>query len=218
MQAALIFDMDGTLVDTKRDIALTINAIREANYGLPPLSESAITSMMNRTGLNLAKAFYGVERYSHKDRTAFEAFYMEQCTRHSRIYEGIVELLETLTHSRCMLYVATNAPSRGARKILHHHGLGGYFQAILGSDDVELPKPHPQMLHTIRNLASHAGGTRQWYMVGDSHKDMLAALDADMTPIAAHWGYGFCTLPEEAHSVQVPREIVDLLFKGGQKE
>jgi len=91
----VIFDMDGTLLDSKKDITISVNYIRELHYNLPPLSEEFIVEAINMDVRNLPKLFYGTENYEEKDREVFEIHYALQCTQNPYLYEGMKETLET---------------------------------------------------------------------------------------------------------------------------
>ncbi len=206
----LIFDLDGTLVDTRIDITASINFIRSEIYGLPPLAEQEIVSLMNRPGLNLAYEFYGVEHYDKRARVMFEEHYSRQCLQNAKSFEGIPELLQKLDESGIEMFVATNAPTVTSKIILQNCGIGKYFADVVGADRVSKPKPHPQMLETIIKSRNRGG----CWMVGDSMKDVMAAQGAGITPIFAQWGFGAETTAEVEVEIKVKRPIDILRIVG----
>ena len=199
----VIFDLDGTLVDTRKDITASINFIRSEIYGLPPLVEQEIVSLMNRPGLNLAYEFYGVEHYDKRAREMFEEHYSRQCLQNARSFEGIPELLQILDENGIEMFVATNAPTVTSKIILQNCGIGKYFTDVVGADRVSNPKPHPQMIKMITKSRN-----RGWcWMVGDSLKDIMAARGAGITPILAQWGFCDDTTVEEEVEIEVRRPM-----------
>ncbi len=202
----LIFDLDGTLVDTRKDITASINFIRSEVYGLPPMNEREIVGLMNRPGLNLAYEFYGVERYEERAREMFEEHYSRQCLQNARCFDGIAELLQVLDGSGIEMFVATNAPTKTSKIILQNCGVDKFFADVVGADRVEEPKPHPQMLKMITGSRNRE---RCW-MVGDSLKDVMAARGAGITPVLAQWG--FCDGGEIEEEVEIEaKRPIDIL-------
>ena len=199
----LIFDLDGTLVDTSRDITASINFIRSEIYGLPPLAEREIVSLMNRPGLNLAYEFYGVELYEKRAREMFEEHYSRQCLQSARSFDGIPELLQILDENGVEMFVATNAPTKTSKIILQKCGIADFFVDVVGADRVTDPKPHPQMLKII----TESRNRERCWMVGDSLKDVMAARGAGITPIFAKWGFGDEVEIEEELETEAKRPI-----------
>ena len=186
----VIFDLDGTLVDTHRDIAASVNHVRAALYDLPPLGERRLAALLNDLSVDLPRVLYGTAGYEERARAAFEAHYARQCLENSVLFQGVRDLLEHLASRGAELFVATNAPTATSRAILRKHGIETFFTDIVGADRVARPKPEPDMLQAILAAASRAGG----WMVGDGPKDLIAARRAGLRAIHASWGYS-PTLP-----------------------
>lgn len=189
MQRIVIFDMDGTLIDSATDITLSINHVRNHHYGLGNLSERFVVDAINAAERNLAKLFYETEHYDEAAKALFEEHYHMQCIQNVRAYNGITETLNQLHTQGCLLCVATNAPSRFAKRMLSHLQLSDYFSHIIGADNVQFPKPHPEMIqmHLEHHGFIHTRD-RAW-MIGDNKKDMDAAASANITGIFAAWGF-----------------------------
>lgn len=189
MKRIVIFDMDGTLIDSATDITLSINHVRKQYYGLAGLTEQFVIDSINATQRNLAYLFYETDHYDEKVKALFEEHYHMQCIQNVRAYNGISEVLRDLRAKGCILGVATNAPSPFAKRMLSHLNLSDYFTYVIGADNVQFPKPHPQMIEF--HLANHGfvpDQDRAW-MVGDNQKDMDAAASANITGIFAAWGF-----------------------------
>ena len=185
----IIFDMDGTLIDSGHDITASVNHVRKKIYGLGPLTKEFVVEAINRDQRNLALMFYGTRLYEPAAQREFESHYHEQCIRTPCLYPGIRSLLAGLGRRGIGLSVATNAPARFAGRMLSHLGLGQLFDRIVGGEDVEEPKPHPAMLLDILKSYGYVPGRDRALMVGDSAKDMEAARRAGITGAFASWGF-----------------------------
>ncbi|MFA6188366.1 MAG: HAD family hydrolase [Sulfuricurvum sp.] len=189
MKRIVIFDMDGTLIDSAVDITLSINHVRNQYYALADLSQQFVVDAINASERNLALLFYQTQHYDENAKALFEEHYHTQCIQNVRAYEGIHETLLKLHSRGCILGVATNAPSRFAKRMLSHLQLSEYFTHIIGADNVEFPKPHPQMIETHLQMHDFLYDQDRAWMVGDNSKDMEAARNANITGIFATWGF-----------------------------
>jgi len=205
-----IFDMDGTLLDSKKDITISVNYIRELHYNLPPLSEEFIVKAINMEVRNLPKLFYGTEIYHDRDRDVFEIHYAYQCTQNPYLYDGVFEMLQQLMESGVKLSVATNAPTPFALRMLTHLGVADMFDVIIGSDKVKVSKPDPQMLNKILDFYGFNKEVHKAWMIGDSSKDMLSAKNAGIESIFATWGFS----PDGKYDILIhePKELIDIIF------
>ncbi|MCL4432247.1 MAG: HAD family hydrolase [Epsilonproteobacteria bacterium] len=189
MQRIVIFDMDGTLIDSAADITLSINYVRKHHYGLDDLSQKFVVDAINASERNLAYLFYETEHYDEQAKALFEEHYHTQCIQNVRAYQGISDVLHNLHSQGCILGVATNAPSKFAKRMLSHLNLSDYFTHIIGADDVQFSKPHPQMIEChLENYGFVHTRDRAW-MIGDNTKDMDAARNAMISSIFATWGF-----------------------------
>ncbi len=206
----VIFDMDGTLLDSATDITITINHIRKTK-GLEPVEASSIVKAINSEGVNLAEMFYGTKTYEKPDRELFESHYWEQCIQNLRIYPDIEATLERLRENDIRLSVATNAATIFAKKMLKKTGLNNYFDFIMGSCDVKNSKPDPEIIHKIMRRYQFDTKTHAVpVIVGDSHKDMKAAKEAKIHGIHARWGFENDEI-RGVPSALSPKEVITLL-------
>lgn len=206
----VIFDMDGTLIDSQKDITISVNYVRDVHYNLPALSEKYIVDVINMEVRNLPKLFYNTEVYEEGARDIFEAHYFEQCIQNPYLYDGVKETLEKLTASGVKTSVATNAPTKFAQRMLSHLGVAEMFDVIIGADKVKRSKPDPQMLNEILNYYGFDKQNHKAWMVGDNSKDMLSASGAGIDSIFATWG--FTPYAKHHRVISKPKEILDIIL------
>ena len=202
--------MDGTLIDSKKDITISVNYIRELHYNLPPLSEEFIVEAINMEVRNLPKLFYGTELYEEKDRDVFEIHYAMQCTQNPYLYDGIEDLLHKLVTSGAKVSVATNAPTPFAIRMLKSLHVEHFFDVIIGADEVKLSKPNPEMLNKILDFYEFDKEKDSAWMVGDNSKDMLSAKNAGIASMFATWG--FSPHSDDKVIVNHPKEVSDIVL------
>ena len=210
MQKIVIFDMDGTLIDSKKDITISINYVREKHYNLPKLSEAFIVEAINMEVRNLPKLFYDTQVYADKDRELFEAHYEKQCTQNLYLYDGIKEMLETLHKNGVKLSVATNAPTKFAKEMLSHLQVAKFFDVIIGADKVSASKPDPSMLHFILDFYNFDKKTDAAWMVGDNSKDIQSAKNAEIQALFAAWGFSLHS--DFPVTLKKPHEIINIVL------
>ena len=205
----VIFDMDGTLLDSKKDITISVNYIRELHYNLAPLSEDFIVKAINMQERNLPYLFYETQTYQENDKVLFEQHYETQCIQNPYLYDGIKELLEELLVCGFRLSVATNAPTKFGEMMLNSLGVGNMFDVIIGADKVSASKPSPEMLHVILDFYGFNKSEDKAWMVGDNSKDILSAKNAEINAIFATWG--FTPKPEYKIYANKPTEILSIV-------
>ena len=211
----IVFDLDGTLIDSRRDLADAANALLESE-GAAPLSEERIGRMVGDGAATLvARAFEasGVERPADA-LERFLALYDARLLNHTRPYAGIPEVLEALG-LRSPLAVLTNKPLASTRRILAGLGLARHFpdNAVVGGDGPFPRKPDPAgLLHLMARARVHAAAT---LLVGDSIVDWRTARAA-ATPIClARYGFGYEGFPRDAIAasdrlIDAPADILAL--------
>ena len=184
----IIFDMDGTLIDSRIDITNSVNFVRKRK-GLPPLSMEEVVIAINGHVKELSMKFYNTPIYEAEDKKFFEEYYMEECTKNTKVYHGIINILEKLKNNDKILAVATNAPTKFAEKMIKSAGIYDYFDYIKGCDGDLPPKPHPHiLLYLLEKL--HYKVVKGCVFIGDNESDFLAARAAKINYIMALWGFG----------------------------
>ena len=181
----IIFDMDGTLINSANVITSTINHVR-VNLGLDKLQEDLILTSLNDPEINSALFFYGTDNFTKKQTELFTKYYSINCTKKIKLYDGIYDLLEYLKDD-FILSVATNASQEFANEMLNALDINKYFSYIIGADMVKHAKPKPDMIDkTLIKLNINA---KDAILVGDSKKDVLAAQALNMDSILVNWGF-----------------------------
>lgn len=205
----IMFDMDGTLINSGTMIANTVNYVRE-NIGLAILEKKHILEKLNDPNINSAEFFYGTKHFTQEQTHLFESYYTQNCLLELEIYDGIESLLKTLK-GEFKLAVATNASSTFAKKMLAHLELLDHFEVVYGYDSVSKPKPHPEMVHKI--IHTLATTKEKSLLIGDSHKDTQAAFNAGVDSILVNWGFS----NHEKDAIGNVEELEQHIFKKFKK-
>jgi len=181
----IIFDMDGTLIDSGDVISNTINYVR-TNLGLNIMPKDELLTNINNPDIKSSEFFYGTTEFTEEQTQLFGDYYNENCIKEIALYDGIKELLENISE-HFILSIATNASVEFARKMITHLNIEHYFDYIIGANEVKNPKPHPEMLlHTVKSLNIEINNT---ILIGDSNKDKNAAEKCDMDYFLVNWGF-----------------------------
>ena len=185
----IVFDLDGTLVDSRRDLADAANQLL-VEHGCRPHSEEAIGRMVGDGAATLvARAFAAASCEAPADALArFLEIYDRRLLMYTRAYDGVEALLAEL-QTRVALAVLTNKPLDASRTILQGLGLASFFRAGIVGGDGPLPrKPDPSALE---HLMKAAGASRQGtLLVGDSVVDCQTAHRAGVRVCLARYGFG----------------------------
>lgn len=185
MIKSIIWDMDGTLVNSGTMISNTINYVRE-NIGLERLDKKLILEQVNNPDINSSEYFYGTTYFTDKQTKLFGEYYNENCVKEVELYEGIEYILNKYS-DKLTMHIATNAHDNFAHKILEHLNIKDHFINIIGSNNVKKPKPDPEMIHKVINDCKY--DYNNYLVIGDSHKDIQAASNAGINSILVNWGF-----------------------------
>ena len=194
---AVLFDLDGTLVDSAPDLAAATDRMLE-QLGKPPVGERQVrlwvgngaTMLVRRALVGSAdparvNALEDVE-VAHAMELFFSAY--EACNGlHSRVYDGVLSLLQALREGGSRMAVVTNKPGRFTGPLLSQLGLADYFPVQVSGDTLTVKKPDPQPLHFAVEQLKVSGSPV--LMVGDSVNDIQAARAAGMPVVAVSYGY-----------------------------
>ncbi|MBI3723945.1 HAD-IA family hydrolase [bacterium] len=208
--ALVVFDLDGTLVDSRRDLAASTNSALRS-LGLPERTFDEVSSFVGEGARKLIEK--SVSPRLELVDPALEVFfshYSEHLLDETRPYAGIREMLAGI---RAPLAVATNKPGKFARRILAGLGLLERFVAVLGGDEGPR-KPDPALVDRLRALVS--APREETVLVGDSRVDVATARNAGVGLFAVLWGIGSLRELEEAgareeEKVASPGELLERL-------
>jgi phosphoglycolate phosphatase len=194
----VVFDLDGTLIDSRRDLADSAN-IMLAGYGASPIADGDVVRMVGCGAATLVKrvlAAAGVEAPLDEALARFLAAYDERLTHHTRPYEGIADVLDHLHARAVAMALLTNKPLNQTSNILARFGLTKFFQWSVGGDGPWPRKPAPDGLRYLMHQAS--AGPRTTLLVGDSSVDLETARNAGVPICLARYGFGFADLQADA--------------------
>jgi phosphoglycolate phosphatase len=182
----IIFDLDGTLADTRADLATGINLMR-CHYGLPPLELDVVTGYIGSGVRSLVeRSLQGAPVDLDEAVGVNNSFYAEHMLDQTALYEGVYKGLRAL--GQCKLAVLSNKPGDPARRILRHLDIDSFFFRIVGGGDVPKLKPAPD---GIEELMEESGiSAEETWMIGDHHTDLQAANNAGVKSGFVTYGLG----------------------------
>lgn len=193
----LVFDLDGTLVDSRRDLADAANCL-VVELGGTPLDERTVGSMIGEGVTVLVQralaAGCGIATATDAHVERFRGIYAGCLLEHTRPYPGVHAVLGALAR-RTRLALLTNKPIDPTRALLEGLHMDGYFGAVLGDGSGFPRKPAPD---AIRFLVERADvGAADCLLVGDSLVDFETARNAECAVALARYGYGYETFPQQ---------------------
>ena len=201
----LVFDLDGTLIDSKLDLACSVNATR-AHMGMTPLDLDRISSYVGNGAPVLIRRALGDRATEAQIEEALEFFleyYREHCLDGTRLYPGVLESIGRLRAAGKRLAVLTNKPVAVSREIVDGLGLTANFFRVYGGNSFDFKKPHPIGVQT---LMAEAGVDRaRTLMIGDSSVDIQTARNAGVRSCGVTYGFAPETLADPAPDLLVDR-------------
>jgi phosphoglycolate phosphatase len=184
---ALVFDLDGTLVDSRADLVVAVNRMR-ADLGRPELAAEAVVGMVGEGARRLVERALDAagEALVERALALFLAHYEPICADRTRPYPGIAELLAAEAGRR-PLTLLTNKPERMSRRILAAFGWSGLFAAVVGGDTLAERKPAPAGLHHLARRLDLP--VEELCLVGDTGIDAATARAAGAGFVWVEWGF-----------------------------
>ncbi|WP_324780712.1 HAD-IA family hydrolase [Thiobacillus sedimenti] len=186
---AVLFDLDGTLIDTAPDLGHALN-LQRTRHGLAPLADEVIRPQASHGARGLLGLGFGL----HPDDARFPAMreeflelYAANICRHSKPFPGILDLLDALETRGLKWGVVTNKPARFTEPLLSILDLAERAACIVSGDTCPQPKPHPAPMLVAAELCGAAPS--QCLYLGDAERDIQAATAAAMPALVAAWGY-----------------------------
>ena len=185
----VLFDLDGTLLDTAPDLAQALNAVRIEN-NRPPLPYEAIRPVVSHGGIALIELGFELEQSDPAFdplRQRLLEIYRENISRLTRPFPGITELLENLEKRGLGWGVVTNKPGWLTDPLLKDLDLYDRAVAVVSGDTLDERKPHPAPMLYACELANSEPG--QCVYIGDAQRDIEAGINAGMHTLVALFGY-----------------------------
>lgn len=209
----LIFDLDGTLVDSRLDLANSVNAMLH-QFNKPPLPNEVIASYIGDGAPMLVRRSLGDpddEAYVQRALEFFLVYYRAHKLDNTYVYPGIKESLESIRCSRngagMKMCVLSNKPVGPSRSIVESLGLGSYFFQVYGGNSFHTKKPDPA---GVEALLRESGAARdETAVIGDSDVDVVTARNAGTFSIGVNYGFAphtFVDAPPDV-VVETPREL-----------
>jgi phosphoglycolate phosphatase len=188
----LIFDLDGTLIDSKVDLVLSVNAVR-GSMGLAPLPAEVVSSYVGRGVTTLIRRSLGeaaTDANVEKATRLFLAYYREHMLDNTVTYDGVRETLQELHANK--LAVLTNKPVNFSRAILEGLGIAHHFARVYGGNSFEKKKPDPTGIFKL--MSELEAGAGQTMIVGDSDTDVFTGRNAGIWTCGVTYGFAPHTL------------------------
>lgn len=215
-KALIVFDLDGTLIDSRRDLTDSANEML-ADYGAPPIGEDAIGRMVGSGAAELVRRVVAASHVNASLQDAlprFREIYDRRLLEHTRPYDGIPALLAALRERDVLLALLTNKPLQPSLRILEAFHLTEYFPFRLGGDGPWPRKPSPAGIQFL--MACAGAGAAETLLVGDSIIDVRTAQNAGVRMCLARYGFGFLDLPAteltgEEWMVDAPGDIAAIV-------
>lgn len=214
---AVAFDLDGTLIDSAPGLTFAVDSALYAlelpqagedrvvtwiGNGADVLVERALTWALNEK--SRAQADDGLRAMM---RRLFDRYYSEAAEEGSFLFPSVAQTLQALKDNGIALALVTNKPTAFVAPILNALGIDGFFSVIIGGDDVEHKKPHPQAL--LRVMQTLGLQPEELLFVGDSRNDILAAQAAGCRSVGLTYGYNY----GEAIALSKPDYVYDRLHE-----
>lgn len=219
----LIFDLDGTLVDSRLDLANSVNAMLR-HYGKPELPAEVIASYIGNGAPMLVRRSLGDpddENFVQEALFYFMAYYREHKLDNTYVYHGIKEALDAIFRTRngsepsaakgLRMAVLSNKPVGPSRSIVDALGLGTYFFQVYGGNSFHTKKPDPAGVQAL--LQESGAGAEQAVIIGDSDVDIITARNAGTYSVAVTYGLAPHTLEDVTADVVIdkPNELALVL-------
>jgi phosphoglycolate phosphatase len=184
----IIFDLDGTLIDSARDLAAAVNEMRR-HFCLPPLDVATITGYVgNGVRLLVTRALQGTTINVDEALCIQAPIYRAHLVDKTTLYPGVYEGLGRLRDRGHILAVATNKPAEACDLILKHFGIRDWFISVLAGGRFPVLKPEPDMILDIMKTAGMP--PNDTWVVGDNYTDLESARRAGVRSIFVTYGYG----------------------------
>jgi len=183
----LIFDFDGTLVDTATDVINSINFALK-RMGINTISKNNIKKCIGPGEEDFLKAVLGknLDKYKKEFIILFREYYWEHCLDNTKLFTGIDFIIQKYQHKN--VTIASNKPRFFIEKILKGLSTLDFIDVIIGPEDVKEVKPHPEMIEKIMEKTDSL--KVETLLIGDTYNDIIAGHKAGISTCGVSYGYG----------------------------
>ena len=211
----LLFDLDGTLIDSAPDLAGAANDLR-ADHGLPPLPHATLRPMVGSGARGMVGIAFGAapgdDRFDAL-KDAFLARYADRLLHSTQVFEAMQPVLDRLDRAGLPWGIVTNKAMRFTAPLVDGLGLSQRAKVVIAGDTTPHAKPHPEpLLEAARRIGV---APQACVYIGDDHRDMVAGRAAGMATLAAAWGYLGQGEPIDAwgadHVLSAPAQLLQWL-------
>lgn len=206
----LIFDLDGTLIDSRRDLTTGVNLMRKY-YSLPPLDVDTVTSYVGNGARKLVERAIPSDSSIDIDEAIglFKKHYTANMVNETSCYPAVEETLEKLARDGWKMAIITNKPGAMAEDVLKELGIARYFTHIIGGDSKLPLKPDPaSLLYVIEQNNAAIADT---WMIGDNYTDLAAGRNAGVRRCYASYGFGHLNGEEFDAEIKSFDELVNIV-------
>ena len=221
----IVFDLDGTLVDTAPDLTAALNHVL-IHEGRPALPQAEVRNLVGHGARALIERGTSLDGPTPSEPELqrmlklFLRFYGDNIANHSTLFPGVIETLEHFRAGQARLGICTNKPTGLTLALLAALNMQHHFEAILGSDSLSVRKPDPR--HLLETILQAGGDPARAIMVGDSATDIDTAKAAAIPVVAVSFGYTQTPVRELGADVVIDkfndlREVLPRLLRLDQK-
>ncbi len=205
----IIFDLDGTLIDSRKDLAISMNLTLK-DFNLEKLDfETLVSFIGNGTRKFVERSFKNTKIDINKALSIYKNHYSEHLADETFCYSGVNELLQKLKDFSVKCSIITNKHEEATLDILKILKINSFFDIILGGDSIPYLKPSPEpLLYVAEKWRSKP---EELLMVGDNWTDVAAARNAGIKSVYVNFGFGNLKNEKPDFTVEQPEEILNLI-------
>ena len=204
---ALVFDLDGTLIDSVPQVAAAVNATL-VEAARPTLSLAAVCDMIGEGArVTLERAFAATGGTGNVDIGAmterYLVHYLTDPAAHTVVFPDVIEVLEQFRRAGAIMGICTNKPGATTRPVLDALNLSRFFAAVVTADDTPYRKPDGR--HVLDTLEAMGADRNRAVLIGDSEHDLAAARNADVPAVFVAYGYDHAVVAEMPAAARIER-------------
>lgn len=188
MQKIILFDMDGTLIDSTNAIYQSFSRVFNDN-NIPLLKKDEVARFIGYTLNDMFRFFGAKEENIEKYCQEYKNHYIKICNKHTNLLPSALDSIK-LASTFAKLGIVTTKSSKSSRELLANFGIDKYFQTIIGREDVNHTKPHKEPIIKALDSINLKISNDRIYMIGDTILDLNAAKNAGVIGIGTLSGYG----------------------------